>query len=304
MPGLHRIILIDTHLPGVVELKLKGHTNICGTNASGKTTLQRLIPVFYGEYPSRVVPATRDSFERWYLPRESSFIIYEYERNEQDLCQVVLASNGSGVNYRLVGKPFELSDYLYKNKAGEHVPVSMNDLARNLKRANVLVSNLLNTKDYRAILQNDRGVLNGCANSRELLGYARIFSLCDSSHHLRHIEKLAKAVHSKEGKMETIKAMIAAILEEDGVQPPTSSLSRNRVEDWIRECHLIKEFEQIRPEFAKLERADHELSQSESRLAELKLQFDFDLSKLAAAIIQHQGQFEDTLAQIKQQESD
>ncbi|KXI27319.1 ATP-binding protein [Paraglaciecola hydrolytica] len=304
MPGLHRIILIDTHLPGVVELKLKGHTNICGTNASGKTTLQRLIPVFYGEYPSRVVPATRDSFERWYLPRESSFIIYEYERNEQDLCQVVLASNGNGVNYRFIGKPFELSDYLYKNKGGEHVPVSMNELARSLKRSNVLVTNLLNTKDYRAILQNDRGVLNGCANSREVLGYARIFSLCASNHHLRHIEKLAKAVHSKEGKMETIKAMIAAILEEDGVQPPTSSLSRNRVEDWIRECHLIKEFDEIRPEFAKLERADHELSQSELRLAELKLQFDFDLSKLAASIIVHQGQFEDSVVEIKKQEAD
>jgi hypothetical protein len=304
MPGLYRIILIDTHLPGVVELKLKGHTNICGTNASGKTTLQRLIPVFYGEYPSRVVPATRDSFERWYLPRESSFIIYEYERNEHDLCQVVLASNGNGVNYRFIGKPFELSDYLYKNKGGEHVSVSMNELARSLKRSNVLVTNLLNTKDYRAVLQNDRGVLNGGANSRELLGYARIFSLCDSNHHLRHIEKLAKAVHSKEGKMETIKAMIAAILEEDGVQPPTSSLSRNRVEDWIRECHLIKEFDEIRPEFAKLERSDHELSQSENRLAELKLQFDFDLSKLATSIIQHQGQFEDTLVEIKKQEAD
>ena len=74
MAGLKRIILIDTHLPGVVELKLDGHTNICGTNASGKTTLQRLIPVFYGEYPSRVVPATRDSFERWYLPpRDHNF---------------------------------------------------------------------------------------------------------------------------------------------------------------------------------------------------------------------------------------
>ena len=40
---------------------------------------------------------------------------------------------------------------------------------------------------------------------------------------MRHIEKLAKAVHSKEGKMETIKAMIAAILEEDGVTPPTQA---------------------------------------------------------------------------------
>lgn len=304
MPGLHRIILIDTHLPGVVELKLNGHTNICGTNASGKTTLQRLIPVFYGEYPSRVVPSTRDSFEKWYLPRESSFIIYEYARNEEDLCQVVLASNGTGVNYRFIGKPFDMQDYLYQNKAGEHASVSMNELSRSLKRANILVTNLLNTKEFRAVLQNDRGVLNACANSRELLGYARIFSLCEQANHLRHIEKLAKAVHSKEGKMETIKAMIAAILEEDGVQPPSSSLGRNRVEDWIRECHLIKEFEQIRPEFAKLEQADHQLSQSEVRLSELKQQFSFDLNKLSASIIEYQGKHEDNIHELKKQESE
>ena len=304
MPGLHRIILIDTHLPGVVELKLKGHTNICGTNASGKTTLQRLIPVFYGEYPSRVVPATRDSFEKWYLPRESSFIIYEFERNEKDLCQVVLASHGNGVNYRFIGKPFDLEDYLYKNKAGEHSSVTMNELARSLKRSNILVTNLLNTKEYRAVLQNDRVVLNNCANSRELLGYARIFSLCEQANHLRHIEKLAKAVHSKEGKMETIKAMIAAILEEDGVQPPSSSLSRNRVEDWIRECHLIKEFDAIRPEFAKLEQADHQLNQSELRLAQLKQQFGFDISKLSASVIENQSALDDTIHTIKKQEVD
>lgn len=303
MPGLHRIILIDTHLPGVVELKLNGHTNICGTNASGKTTLQRLIPVFYGEYPSRVVPATRDSFEKWYLPRESSFIIYEYERFEEDLCQVVLASNGNGVNYRYIGKPFDMDDYLYKNKSGEHASVTMNELARALKRSNVLVTNLLNTKEFRAVLQNDRGVLNSCANSRELLGYSKVFSLCQQANHLRHIEKLAKAVHSKEGKMETIKAMIAAILEEDGVQPPSSNLSRNRVEDWISECHLIKEFEVIRPEFAKLEQADHQLSQSEIRLAQLKQQFSFDLSKLSSSIIQYQGRLEETILDVKKQES-
>lgn len=304
MPGLHRIVLIDTHLPGVVELKLHGHTNICGTNASGKTTLQRLIPVFYGEYPSRVVPATRDSFERWYLPRESSFIIYEFERFEGDLCQVVLASNGNGVNYRFIGKPFELNDYLFKNKSGEHTSVSMNELARGLKRSGISITNLLNTKEYRAVIQHDRSVLNSCANSRELLGYSHIFSLCDRAHNLRHIEKLAKAVHSKEGKMETIKAMIAAILEEDGVQPPSSNLSRNYVEDWIRECHLIKAFDAIRPEFSKLERSDHELTQADVRLSELKQQFGFDLNKLAASIVNHQGQLDEVMLAIKQQESD
>ena len=304
MPGLHRIVLIDTHLPGVVELKLHGHTNICGTNASGKTTLQRLIPVFYGEYPSRVVPSTRDSFENWYLTRDSSFIVYEFERFEGDLCQVVLASNGHGVNYRFIGKPFELSDYLYKSKSGEHTSVSMKELAKGLKRSGVSITNLLNTKEYRAVIQHDRSVLNNCTNSRELLGYSHIFSLCDRTHNLRHIEKLAKAVHSKEGKMETIKAMIAAILEEDGVQPPSSNLSRNNVEDWIRECHLIKAFDKIRPEFSKLERSDHELTQADMRLSGLQQQFSYDLNKLAASIVGHQGQLDELILTIKRQESD
>lgn len=284
MAGLKRIILIDTHLPGVVELKLDGHTNICGTNASGKTTLQRLIPVFYGEYPSRVVPATRDSFERWYLPRPSSFIIYEYTRAEGDLCQAVLSASGSGVNYRFIGKPFAIEDYLIEQKSGKHISVSSAELARAMKRNNVLVTSQLNTKDFRAILQNDQGVLNQSSNARELLGYARIFSLCAQQYHIRHMEKLAKAVHSKEGKMETIKAMIAAILEEDGVQPPTSGLSRNRVDDWIRECHLIKQFDRIRPEFTKLEQADLALTEAEKTLAGLKHSFELDKAHLAARV--------------------
>ncbi|MBU2977374.1 ATP-binding protein [Alteromonas sp. C1M14] len=303
MAGLKRIILIDTHLPGVVELKLDGHTNICGTNASGKTTLQRLIPVFYGEYPSRVVPSTRDSFERWYLPRTSSFIIYEFTRAEGDLCQAVLSSNGTGVNYRFIGKPFDIDDYLLPEKNGTRTSITSAELARAMKRNNVLVTSLLTTKDYRAILQNDHGVLNQSSTARELLGYARIFSLCPPNLHVRHIEKLAKAVHSKEGKMETIKAMIAAILEEDGVQPPASNLSRNRVDDWLRECQLIKQFDGIRPEFAKLEQADMALGTTETQLAQLKLAFETDKSALSAVVEKAKGELEENQFNSKQNES-
>ena len=80
--------------------------------------------------------------------------------------------------------------------------------------------------------------------------------------------------------METIKAMIAAILEEDGVQPPTSNLSRHRVDDWIRECHLIKAFDKIRPEFTKLEQANLALSDAESQLATLYAAFQLDMGEL------------------------
>ncbi|MGZ9899518.1 ATP-binding protein [Shewanella gaetbuli] len=271
MPSLQRIVLINTHLPGVVELALTGHTNICGTNASGKTTLQRLVPVFYGEYPSRVVPSTRDSFERWYLPHDSSYIIYEYQKDDGLLYQAVLASagDGKGVNYRFIARGFELEDYVKSRNGDTIICHSMAELGRDVKRQGVAHTNLLNTREFRAIIQNDRSLLNTGSNRNELRTYARQFSLCDGEHSLRHIEKLAKAVHSKEGKMETVKSMIAAILEEDGVTPPTSRLNPQRVESWIRESQLVQGFEQIRPEFEKLEQEFNQLLSAEMRLASL-----------------------------------
>lgn len=271
MASLIRIVLIDTHLPGVVELALNGHTNICGTNASGKTTLQRLVPVFYGEYPSRVVPSTRDSFERWYLPHDSSYIIYEYQKADGLLYQAVLASagDGKGVNYRFIAKGFELSDYIKSQNGDTILCLSMKELGIKMKREGIGASNLLNTREYRAIIQNDRTLLSTGSNRSELRGYARQFALCEGEHSLRHIEKLAKAVHSKEGKMETVKSMIAAILEEDGVNPPSSRLNPQRVEAWIRESQLIQGFEVIRPEFEKLEQEFNQLLSAELRLSSL-----------------------------------
>lgn len=271
MPSLNRIILINTHLQGVVELVVDDHTNICGTNASGKTTLQRLVPVFYGEYPSRVVPATRDSFERWYLPTEQSFIVYEYQRMDGQLCQAVLAAatDGKGVAYRLVQKAFVLDDYIRSRQGDVVTCLTMNELFHRFRQAGVAVTPLLNTRQFRAIIQNDRGLLAADGQRAELRTWARQFSLCDPEHSLRHIEKLARAVHSREGKMETIKSMIAAILEEDGVSPPASHLNLQRVEAWIRESQLIQGFNAIRPEFDKLEREYQELLVRERRLGGL-----------------------------------
>lgn len=297
MPSLNRIILINTHLQGVVELVVDDHTNICGTNASGKTTLQRLVPVFYGEYPSRVVPATRDSFERWYLPTEQSFIVYEYRRMDGQLCQAVLAaaSDGKGVAYRLVHKAFALDDYI-KSRQGDAITcLNMAELGRQLKQADVPVTTLLNTRQFRAIIQNDRSLLAADGQRAELRAWARQFSLCDGEHSLRHIEKLARAVHSREGKMETIKSMVAAILEEDGVNPPATHLNLQRVEDWIRDSRLIQGFNAIRPEFDKLEREYQDLLASELRLGGLLLGYKADEPRLyqrqeeTAAVIEQTG---------------
>ncbi|MFC0709292.1 ATP-binding protein [Azorhizophilus paspali] len=304
MPGLNRIILINTHLRGVVELVVDDHTNICGTNASGKTTLQRLVPVFYGEYPSRVVPATRDSFERWYLPTEQSFIVYEYQRMDGQLCQAVLAaaSDGRGVTYRLVQKGFELDDYVKSRQGDAIVCLSMEELGRRFRQGGVNTTRLINTTQFRAIIQNDRSLLAADGQRAELRGWARQFSLCDPEHSLRHIEKLARAVHSREGKMETIKSMVAAILEEDGVSPPATHLNLQRVEDWIRDSRLIEGFNAIRPEFERLEREYQDLLGGELRLAGLLLGYKVDEPRLFQSQEETEASIERSGFQLRQLE--
>jgi hypothetical protein len=288
-------------MAGIVELKLNGHTNICGTNASGKTTLQRLIPVFYGEYPSRVVPATRDSFEKWYLPTETSYIVYEYIRGENELCQLVLSSSGQGVDYRFISKAFDLTDYSVDARDGQTLIIAPKELARVIKRQGAICSRRLNTKEFKAIIQNDRSML---ASNRDLPGLARLFSLCEPSENLRHIEKLAKAVHSKEGKMETIKAMVAAILEEDGIQPGETKLSANKVEEWLREVKLVKSFAEIKPEFLKLEQTHAQYEVANTRLAQLNQQYLLDQSKVSKDKAEFEVQLNDVIVHGRNLESE
>ncbi|MDP4946057.1 MAG: ATP-binding protein, partial [Alishewanella sp.] len=204
MSQLLRIVLIHTHLPGVVELQLDQHTNICGTNASGKTTLQRLVPVFYGEQPNRVVPKTRKKFDEFYLPFSNSYLIYEYQRESGDICQVVLTRKSEGgVDYRLVAAAYQSDFYLTQSDEGVKA-LSYSDWASAMRaRPDVQVSAKISaTSEYRSIIQNDAAALRGNnADSVKLRRLAATFSLVSSGHKLRHIEKLVSAVHAKEGKM-------------------------------------------------------------------------------------------------------
>ena len=82
--GLTRLVLIDSYLPGrVYEVDLNGHTNILGGNAAGKTSLIKLIVLFYGESPFALgikeIPSSKQlGFTQRYLPRTGSYIIFEY----------------------------------------------------------------------------------------------------------------------------------------------------------------------------------------------------------------------------------
>ncbi|WP_158971702.1 ATP-binding protein [Paraglaciecola sp. L3A3] len=286
MPGLHRIILINCHLPGFVELDVSGHSNICGTNASGKTTLQRLIPVFYGELPSKVVPKTRKKFDDFYLPHANSYLIYEYTREDGQVCQVVLTRKGSdGVQYRFVEAAYHQEQILVDTEEGNVQAMLPEHWIKQLRQLGVDFSHKIQaTSEFRSIIQNDASVGRGAGRENtKLRQLASRFSLVSSQHRIRHMEKLVSAVHAKEGKMDTLRTMLAAIFEEDGLVQPTTTVKNTKAREWITQMRQTMRLQSMQNEYQKIQQQTEQLNTIESQLLQLKPVLEKDLQTLTTA---------------------
>lgn len=302
MAGLQRIILINCHLPGFVELDLSGHSNICGTNASGKTTLQRLIPVFYGELPSKVVPKTRKKFDDFYLPHANSYLIYEYQREEGQTCQVVLTrKNADGVQYRFVEAPYQQEQILVEMEQGSVQAMMPEQWIKQLRQLGIDFSHKIQaTSEFRSVIQNDASVARGLGRENtRLRQLASRYSLVAHQHRIRHIEKLVSAVHAKEGKMDTLRTMLAAIFEEDGLVQPTTTVKNTKAREWITQMRQTMRLEAMQSDYQKIQAQTEQLNIIEGQLLQLKPVLGKDLQVLATQKADGQQQKN----KIKQQQS-
>ncbi|MDR5858455.1 ATP-binding protein [Halomonas eurihalina] len=306
MAHLLRIVMIHGHLEGVVELDVDGHTNICGTNASGKTTLQRLVPVFYGELPNKVVPKTRMKFDAFYLPHRNSYLIYEYRREAGNVCQAVLTrKKEGGLEYRFVGAPYRPEDYLVESDDGV-VALDYSDWVSGLRRAGISVSSKLGaTSEYRSVIQNDFTQQQG--NRREALKLRQIaaqFSLVKPERRIRHMEKLISAVHAKEGKMDTLKTMLAAIFEEDGVELPVTRIRNTKAREWIAQMRQSMRLEPLQRSLTRLEEVDRDIADLESTLWQLKPQLDADRHRAERVLADTEAELNTQQEAFQARESD
>ena len=285
MSHLLRIIMIHGHLDGIVELALDGHTNICGTNASGKTTLQRLIPVFYGERPNNVVPKTRKKFDQYYLPHSNAYLIYEYRRETGTVCHVAMTRRkDDGISYRFINAAYSPELYLNSNSQNQLQAYSYQEFTAGLRQRGIDSSHRIDTiSEYRSIIQNDFSLLTGSlprAESTRLRQTALRYSLVESPHRLRHIEKLVSAVHAKEGKMDTLKTMLAAIFEDEGVALPTTRIKAAQVREWVQQVRQSRRLSGLRNDIVGLSKQVDSLNAAEQTLWQLQPLLLKDASQL------------------------
>ena len=271
MYSLNRLILIDSYKPGeLVEVRLDGHTNLNGVNGAGKTTLLRLVPLFFGERPGRLVPKSRvtDSFAKHYLPNESSYIIFEYQRHEQTCMVLMYASpNEEGLCYRFVDKGFDKSDFIDTHRDGTHYPVSCRDLRTHFLKRHINCSDQLTTcSDYRTVIQNLPH-----KKGQELRNLVARYSFCNGSsgHRLKDIEKIVTGMFMRSTDFADLREMLVNCIEENR-DSLALELKMETLDDWHKEYRAYQEAESERDKIERLNQLENDLLQVEQSLAELQ----------------------------------
>lgn len=121
--SLTRIILVDSFISRgrITEIPVEGSSVVCGENGVGKTSLLALVPAFYGASTHSSRKGNRSfhkSFVDYYLPRETSFIVYEYRRNGILNMSVFYRSDVPSTNYLFIRSIYK-SDFFVDSSKSE-----------------------------------------------------------------------------------------------------------------------------------------------------------------------------------------
>ncbi|TFW31763.1 ATP-binding protein [Massilia horti] len=232
--ALNRVIMVDSYTAGrITELPLQGGTAITGRNGRGKTSLLKLIPAFFGERPDRIVRpvSNQQNFARYYLPRSTSYIVYEYYREDVTCCAILCGDpSGDSVEYRFVGGAYQRDWFVHED--GKSLVASANLLER-FKLRGVVCSRKMKLDEYRAIIQGKRAHGSDLKqHRRDVLAY----SFCPSSQPLPHIERIVFGMFTRKTNFADLQRMIVATVT-DAAGQISLGTERKKVESWPDAYH-------------------------------------------------------------------
>lgn len=308
---LLRIIIIDSFWKGQVnELDLSGHTQLEGTNGAGKTSLMRLLPLFYGMRPSDVVSKVDQAknFADYYLPRNSSMLVYEYQRPTGQTCMVLASSDGRGVHFKFIDSAFDSTLFIADN----NVPLGVSEVERMYRSLGVECSCYLGADKYRQVIQN----LRSGRKIKELRQLQNRFSFSDLP--TPHIDKVVNGTIEKNLDFDAVKQMLVAIasdhLARSAIQEKEQiTLNKQDISFWLADIQASRAIQKVSDKIAlwqadfsdldslliKLQHLHAEMLEHQQIIALLQQQRDQKKSEYREQVIALDKQLKDQSLQLQ-----
>ncbi|NRB23912.1 ATP-binding protein [Shewanella sp.] len=241
--SLLRIIIIDSFWKGQVnELDLSGHTQLEGTNGAGKTSLMRLLPLFYGMRPSDIVSKVDQArnFVDYYLPRTSSMLIYEYQRPHGQTCMVLVCSDGRGAQYKFIDAPYNSEHFIGDN----HQRRSMKEIEGFYRQLGCDSSRYLAVEQYRQVIQN----LRSGRKLKDVRQLQNRYSFCEQPS--PHIDKVINGTIEKNLDFEAVKRMLVAIASDYIARGSVEgkeqiSLNKEDISNWLADIRASRAVQKV-----------------------------------------------------------
>ena len=272
--GLLRMILIDSLSPGrVIEMPVESGAVLTGRNGRGKTSMLQLLLLFYGESPNRIVTveAGRESFIGYYLPRDTSYIIFEYHRRGNK-CQVAVYAdrNGDKVVYRFIRHGFELLQFALAD--GEIVRAK--NLVKHLKIQGFQCceQQIESLSEYRAIVQAVPSGTRDRQRQRYLRELTADYSFTPTHRPLPQIEKIVGGMFRRKTNFEDLQGMVVECVS-DQTNILSISGDRRKIEDWPCHYKAYREVMALAPTMDAVEQTNNSLLAVELALGEIKAKY-------------------------------
>jgi hypothetical protein len=294
--NLNRIIAIDNISRNrFIDIHANGHTNFDGENGAGKTTTLRASLLFFGVRPGNIAKAKGDSFEgfaAFYFPKQTSYLVYEYERAGKMLCVVCSANNGN-VQYQFLNTAFDQSFFLYDDSDKKIIAPSA-QVRINVEQKGYELSRKVGADIYAEIIQSNQPFRKKHGASEIIRSLRPRYSLPTNNGTIKNVDRVLANIFSSKASISHIQSALTDILIQDNlISEKTLKLDEQSesIKEWFdaRQAWLsldnrkdnIFTLSQVASEHHRLY---EQLSKLHYRCAELKSQCQQDMDRLQVIV--------------------
>lgn len=216
MNHLKKVILVNSWVKGRInQFEVDGGCVIQGGNGAGKTSTLILPLLFFGARPSDVMKASKksNSFASRYLPTTSSYVVFEYQKENETFLVIVHSQESDSLIYQFCEGSFEESLFI----EGDNKFVDHADIKHHLQSIrNRKVSRQFKWAQYQDVIQSNKQVRGRDKESRSINEAKAKYSICSPNQSISGAEKVAVSIISSSPSFQSIKELISLEIESFG----------------------------------------------------------------------------------------
>ena len=235
---LNRIIAIDNISRGeFVDIPASEHTNFNGVIRAGKTTTLRAALLFYGTRPSDIAKAKGDAFEgfaSFYFPNLSSFLVYEYNKDNNLYC-VVCSKYQNQVQYQFLDTAYQ-QDYFLHQVESKTMLANQSQFKIAVEAKGHELTPRMGADVYAKIIQSNKPYREKGNNADLIRKLRPKYALPAHGYAIDNIDRVLANIFASKASVANIRSALTNILvHESAIDSPELKLDENtsHISDWF-----------------------------------------------------------------------